>query len=181
MTLKNLIKTHQILKRKLLESKKKIKTLTRKEKIEEQKKRNNERKLRARILLKFGLVAEITYIIEYGTHIILGHLLKFQNISPLEKESLKNNGEKIFKELEEHDKKTVITLTTEEKKARNHKLIGIGALFEIANLINVNLAVITGYCYSLHKKDQNYINDCNIKGKLYFLKKGDGQNDKKNI
>lgn len=158
-----------------------MKTLTRKEKIEEQKKRNNERKLRARILLKFGLVAEITYIIEYGTHIILGHLLKFQNISPLEKESLKNNGEKIFKEIEEHDKKTVITLTTEEKKARNHKLIGIGALFEIANLINVNLAVITGYCYSLHKKDQNYINDCNIKGKLYFLKKGDGQNDKKNI
>lgn len=98
--------------------------------------------------------------------------MKFKELNIIEKEKLKEIGSSIFDEIETFDQKKVIYLTTDEKKARNHKLIGIGALFEIADLLNENLATLTGYCYSLHQKNNYYLNDCELMGKLYFLKKG---------
>ena len=88
----------------------------------------------------------------------------------IEIEELKKVGKVLIDELDQFDEEQVNILTTTEKKARNHILIGYGALFEIAKLTEKELILLIGYCLNLYNKDDYYINDCEIKGKLYFLK-----------
>lgn len=114
----------------------------------------------------------MTNTLQYGTNIILGHLFYFENINILEQENLKKIGEDFLKDLIDYDSKIARSLTTKEKKARNHKLITVGALFEIAKITEINLAVLIGYLNSLHGKQEYYLSQCKMEGKLYFLKGG---------
>ena len=63
----------------------------------------------------------------------------------MDQEKLRAYGEEILKEIDSHDEEVISDLTKEEKKARNHKLITYGALFEIAGVTEVNLAIMLGY------------------------------------
>lgn len=89
---------------------------------------------------------------------------------PVDQEKLKIYGEEILKEIDRHDEEVISDLTKEEKKARNHKLITYGALFEIVGVTEVNLAVMLGYLDRLHGKENNYRNFCYQEGKIYFFK-----------
>ena len=170
MNLKELVKKQKILKIKINKTQQKIKTLKRKQLIELQNQKKIERKIRARILLRLGLIVEITNLNEYSINTILGHLFNFDKLSIIEIEELKKAGKILVDELDKFDEEQVNILTTTEKKARNHILIGYGALFEIAKLTEKELILLIGYCLNLYNKDDYYINDCEIKGKLYFLK-----------
>ncbi len=88
----------------------------------------------------------------------------------MDQEKLKVYGEELLKEIDSHDEEAISDLTKEEKKARNHKLITYGALFEIARTTEVNLAVMLGYLDRLHGKENSYRNFCYQEGKIYFLK-----------
>lgn len=90
----------------------------------------------------------------------------------MDQEKFKLYGEEILKEIDRHDEEVISTLTREEKKARNHKLITYGALFEIAGVTEVNLAIMLGYLDRLHGKENTYRNFCYQEGRLYFLKNG---------
>lgn len=114
----------------------------------------------------------MTNTFKYETNIILGHLFNFKNINIFEQEKYKKIGEDFLKDLTDYDSKIVRNLTTKEKKARNHKLISVGALFEIAKITEINLAILIGYLNSLHGKQEYYLSQCELDGKLYFLKGG---------
>jgi hypothetical protein len=143
-----------------------------KEKITTWKKLKTQRKIREKKLLMLGIIFEITNTILYDENILLGHLFNFKNLNIIEIDLLKKNGEKTFEDLKNHDRKMVLNLSTEEKKARNHKLISVGALFEITNTMNFNLGLLIGFVDSLHSKNSYYLTQCELDGKLYFLKKG---------
>lgn len=146
-----------------------------------QKIAKKQRRIRAKKLLKLGLAVEITNLTEYDINILLGHLFNFKNINIIEQEKLKKDGEHFFEELSKYDEQMAAALTTVEKKARNHNLISLGALFEIAKLTEVNLAVLIGFLNSLHEQKEYYLSQCNIQGKLYFLKREDLKNGKKTV
>lgn len=114
----------------------------------------------------------MTNTFEYEDNVILGHLFNFKNINIFEQQKLKEMGENFLKELDDYDSNIARSLSTKEKKARNHKLITVGALFEIANVTEVNLAILIGYINSLHDKKEYYLSQCKLNGKLYFLKGG---------
>ena len=137
--------------------------------------------MRDKKLLMLGIIFEITNTILYDENVLLGHLFNFKILNGIELDFFKREGEKIFKNLEEHDKKVVSYLSTEERKARNHKLISIGALFEITNIMDKNLAILIGFVNSLHSKDQYYLNQCELDGKLYFLRKGGSKHGRKRV
>lgn len=100
----------------------------------------------------------------------MGYLLQFKKVVPVNHEKLRVYGEEILKEIDSHDEEMISELTVKEKKARNHKLITYGALFEIAGVTEVNLAVMLGYLDILHGKDNSYRNFCYQEGRIYFLK-----------
>ena len=116
-----------------------------------------------------GIIFEITNTILYDENILLGHLFNFKKLNMIELDSLKKDGEKTFEELKIHDKKMILHLSSEEKRARNHKLISIGALFEIAEITNINLGLLIGFVNSLHSKNNYYLTQCELDGKLYFI------------
>ena len=128
-----------------------------------------------------GIIFELTNTILYDENILLGHLFNFKNLNGIELDVLKKNGEKTFEDLKNHDRKMVLHLSSEEKKARNHKLISVGALFEITNTMNFNLGLLIGFVDSLHSKNSYYITQCELDGKLYFLKKGGNKYGRKKI
>lgn len=129
------------------------------------------RQERDRKLLLLGIILEITDLFIYEQEIILGHLFNFKKITPITYTKLKEIGSEILKKLDEYDDNIVLSLSTDEKKARNHKLISYGALFEIADLININLAILIGYAEQLHSENQHYFTRCYQDGKIYFIKK----------
>ena len=74
--------------------------------------------------------------------------------------ALKYYGNKLLTEnsIEKHDQKEVIFLDTKEKKKRNHKLISLGALFEITLTDNFSIAVLISYLENLHSlKEKDFI------------------------
>lgn len=129
------------------------------------------RRERDRKLLLLGIILEITDLFIYEQEVILGHLFNFKKVAPIIYPKLKETGAKILKKLDNHDNDIVLGLSTDEKKARNHKLITYGALFEIAGLTNINLAILIGYAEQLHTENQYYFTRCYQDGKIYFLKK----------
>lgn len=128
-----------------------------------------------------GIIFEVTNTIFYNENILLGHLFKFKNLNRIELDLLKEEGEKIFRDLNEYDRDIVSHLSTEERKARNHKLISIGALLEITEITDKNLAILMGFINLIHSKDKYYLNQCELDGKLYFLKKGGNKHGRKRI
>ncbi|MDO4689824.1 MAG: hypothetical protein Q4A58_00820 [Fusobacterium sp.] len=158
--------------------KKRIAVLTKRKRYLQRKGKKKERILRARKLLKLGIIFEITLTKEYSTEVIVGHLLELNN-KENEIEYFKYLGEKILSEIsiEKHDQKEVLFLDREEKKKRNHKLISLGALFEMTERLDYPLAVQIGYIDSLHSSTDTEMKVKEEKGKKYiekrrFLKNG---------
>ena len=135
----------------LLKSKKKAK-----EKSESKKKRIE----RARKLLRLGILFEMTSTDVYSIELIIGYLLELKEKKIYEIGALKYYGNKILTDnsIEKHDRREVIFLDTEEKKKRNHKLISLGALFEMTLTDTFSIAVLISYLENLHSlKDKDFI------------------------
>ncbi|MEE0137723.1 conjugal transfer protein TraD [Fusobacterium ulcerans] len=147
-----------------------LRKITIKERQQQIWENKKQRRARAKKLLRLGLALEVTQLFIYSQEIILGHLFQFKKVVPMDQEKFKLYGEEILKEIDRHDEEVISDLTKEEKKARNHRLITYGALFEIAGVTEVNLAVMLGYLDRLHGKENNYRNFCYQEGKIYFLK-----------
>lgn len=124
------------------------------------------RQERARKLIKLGLTCEVTGVIELGQEIVLGHLIEFdKKFNPL----MKDDGDLLLEKLQSYDQRKVVQIDYIDRKKRNHDLIIFGALFEITDLDNKKLPVLIGYLESLKEQNNNYINDCRLLGKTYFL------------
>lgn len=126
------------------------------EKLESKKKRRE----RARKLLRLGILFEMTSTDIYSIELIIGYLLELKEKKIYEIGALKYYGNKLLTEnsIEKHDQKEVIFLDTEEKKKRNHKLISLGALFEITLTDNFSIAVLISYLENLHSlKEKDFI------------------------
>lgn len=171
MTQKEKIKK---LENQLKKGKVNLRKITIKERQQQIWENKKQRRARAKKLLRLGLALEVTQLFIYSQEIILGHLFQFKKVIPVDQEKLKIYGEEILKEIDSHDEEVISTLTREEKKARNHKLITYGALFEIAGVTEVNLAVMLGYLDRLHGKENTYRNFCYQEGRIYFLKNKKG-------
>lgn len=130
----------------------KIAKLKKRKYFQEQKERNKLRRERARKLLRLGLIFEFTMTDIYPIELITNYLENLKDISFDELEYFKYIGNKLLNEisLEKHDKREVILLDTVERKARNHKLISLGALFEKTKTDNYPLAIQVGYIDNLH-------------------------------
>ena len=146
--------------------KRKIAVLKKQKKFKENKEKKKIRIERARRLLKLGIIFEITLADIYSIELIVGYLSELKNKSQAELEIIKFSGNKILKEvsIDTHDKKEVIFLSRDERKARNHKLISLGALFEMTNTEFYPLNIQVGYIESLH-----LLND---EQKIYYKEKG---------
>ena len=136
--------------------KRKIAVLKKQKRFKENKEKKKIRIERARRLLKLGIIFEITLADIYSIELIVGYLSELKDKSQAELEIIKFNGNKILAEIsiDTHDKKAVIFLSRDERKARNHKLISLGALFEMTNTEYYPLNVQVGYIESLHLLDE---------------------------
>ena len=115
---------------------------------------------RARKLLKLGILFEMTSTDIYPIELIIGYLLELREKKTYEIGTLKYYGNKILTEIsiEKHDKKEILFLDTEEKRKRNHKLISLGALFEMTSTDNFSIAVLISYLENLHSlKEKDFI------------------------
>lgn len=146
--------------------KRKIAVLKKQKKFKENKEKKKIRIERARRLLKLGIIFEITLADIYSIELIIGYLSELKNRSQAELEIIKFSGNKILTEtsIEGHDKKEVIFLSRDERKARNHKLISLGALFEMTDTEFYPLNIQVGYIESMHLLDEEQ--------KIYYKEKG---------
>lgn len=148
----------------LLKSRKKA------QKKSESKKKRIER---ARKLLRLGILFEMTSTDIYSTELIIGYLLELKEKKIYEIGTLKYYGNKLLTEnsIEKHDQKEVIFLDTEEKKKRNHKLISLGALFEMTLTDTFSIAVLISYLENLHSlKDKDFV-FCKENGENYLKRR----------
>ena len=95
---------------------------------------------------------------------------------------LKYYGNKFLTEnsIEKHDQKEVILLDTVEKKKRNHKLISLGALFEITSADTFSISILISYLENLHSLKDKEFNFYQKKGEE-FLKNRRAENGKWNM
>lgn len=146
--------------------KKKIAILEKQKRFKENKEKKKIRIERARRLLKLGIIFEITLADIYSIELIVGYLSELKGKTQAELEIIKFSGNKILTEtsIEGHDKKEVIFLGRDERKARNHKLISLGALFEMTDTEFYPLNIQVGYIESMHLLDEEQ--------KIYYKEKG---------
>jgi hypothetical protein len=153
--------------------KRKIAVLKKQKRFKENKEKKKIRIERARRLLKLGIIFEITLADIYSIELIVGYLSELKDKSQAELEIIKFNGNKILAEIsiDTHDKKEVIFLSRDERKARNHKLISLGALFEMTNTEYYPLNVQVGYIESLHLLDEEQGAYYKEKGNNFMIKR----------
>ena len=153
--------------------KRKIAVLKKQKRFKENKEKKKIRIERARRLLKLGIIFEITLANIYSIELIVGYLSELKDKSQAELEIIKFNGNKILAEIsiDTHDKKEVIFLSRDERKARNHKLISLGALFEMTNTEYYPLNVQVGYIESLHLLDEEQKTYYKEKGNNFIIKR----------
>ncbi|WP_339033056.1 hypothetical protein [Fusobacterium animalis] len=153
--------------------KRKIAVLKKQKRFKESKEKKKIRIERARRLLKLGIIFEITLANIYSIELIVGYLSELKDKSQAELEIIKFNGNKILAEIsiDTHDKKEVIFLSRDERKARNHKLISLGALFEMTNTEYYPLNVQVGYIESLHLLDEEQGAYYKEKGNNFMIKR----------
>lgn len=153
--------------------KRKIAVLKKQKRFKESKEKKKIRIERARRLLKLGIIFEITLANIYSIELIVGYLSELKDKSQTELEIIKFNGNKILAEIsiDTHDKKEVIFLSRDERKARNHKLISLGALFEMTNTEYYPLNVQVGYIESLHLLDEEQGAYYKEKGNNFMIKR----------
>ena len=153
--------------------KRKIAVLKKQKRFKENKEKKKIRIERARRLLKLGIIFEITLADIYSIELIVGYLSELKDKSQAELEIIKFNGNKILAEIsiDTHDKKEVIFLSRDERKARNHKLISLGALFEMTNTEYYPLNVQVGYIENLHLLDEEQGAYYKEKGNNFMIKR----------
>ena len=153
--------------------KRKIAVLKKQKRFKENKEKRKIRIERARRLLKLGIIFEITLADIYSIELIVGYLSELKDRSQAELEIIKFNGNKILAEIsiETYDKKEVIFLSRDERKARNHKLISLGALFEMTNTEYYPLNIQVGYIESLHLLDEEEKTYYKEKGNNFIIKR----------
>ena len=133
-----------------------ISLLRSRKKAQEKSENKKKRRERARKLLRLGILFEMTSTDIYSTELIIGYLLELKEKKIYEIGALKYYGNKILNEnsIQKHDQKEVLFLDTEEKKKRNHKLISLGALFEMTSTDNFSIAVLISYLENLHSLNE---------------------------
>lgn len=153
--------------------KRKIAVLKKQKRFKENKEKRKIRIERARRLLKLGIIFEITLADIYSIELIVGYLSELKDRSQAELEIIKFNGNKILTEIsiDTYDKKEVIFLSRDERKARNHKLISLGALFEMTNTEYYPLNIQVGYIESLHLLDEEEKTYYKEKGNNFIIKR----------
>lgn len=156
------LKIHKLKRRiAILESKKKlqIKKATKTKRIE-----------RARKLLKLGIIFEITMTEVYSIELIVGYLKSLDTKSYEELEYFRYLGNKVLDDIsiEKHDKNEVVFLSTEERRKRNHKLISMGALFEMTDTDKLELVIQVGYIEEIHELKEQEIKKLEILGKQFL-------------
>ena len=153
--------------------KRKIAVLKKQKRFKENKEKRKIRIERARRLLKLGIIFEITLADIYSIELIGGYLSELKDRSQAELEIIKFNGNKILTEIsiDTYDKKEVIFLSRDERKARNHKLISLGALFEMTNTEYYPLNIQVGYIESLHLLDEEEKTYYKEKGNNFIIKR----------
>ena len=153
--------------------KRKIAVLKKQKRFKENKEKKKIRIERARRLLKLGIIFEITLANIYSIELIVGYLSELKDKSQAELEIIKFNGNKILAEIsiDTHDKKEVIFLSRDERKARNHKLISLGALFEMTNTEYYPSNVQVRYIESLHLLDEEQGAYYKEKGNNFMIKR----------
>lgn len=106
----------------------------------------------------------------YPIELIIGYLLELKEKKIYEIGTLKYYGNKILTEIsiEKHDKKEILFLDTEEKRKRNHKLISLGALFEMTSTDNFSIAVLISYLENLHSLKDRDFNLYQENGEIYL-------------
>jgi hypothetical protein len=132
------------------------------------------RKERAKRLLMLGILVEKAEIDNQPIETILGYLLEYKNISAKQKKSYLVDGKKLFlkKSRSEKTKEVEFSYMTHlEKKERSHKLIGIGALFEIADLDKKDKAALIGYLIQFKKRDLRKKKGYNEAGTRILIKR----------
>lgn len=144
-----------------------IARLKKQKRFKEEKENKKKRRERARKLLKLGLIFEFTLTTLYSTELILGYLSKFKDNIEDREEYFSYIGNKLLQtsSLEKHDKKEILLLDTAERKARNHKLISLGALFELTNTMSYSLVVKIGYIDEIHNLNEKEIFECELIGR----------------
>ena len=153
--------------------KRKIAVLKKQKRFKENKEKRKIRIERARRLLKLGIIFEIALADIYSIELIVGYLSELKDRSQAELEIIKFNGNKILTEIsiDTYDKKEVIFLSRDERKARNHKLISLGALFEMTNTEYYPLNIQVGYIESLHLLDEEEKTYYKEKGNNFIIKR----------
>lgn len=144
-----------------------IAKLKKRKRFKEQKEKKEKRRERARKLLKLGLIFEFTMTDIYSIELITGYLECLKREASSNLEYYKYLGEKMLKEysLERHDDREVIFLDTAERKARNHKLISLGALFEKTKTDHYLLSIQVGYVDKLHSLSNYEVESYKLIGK----------------
>lgn len=147
-----------------------ISLLRSRKKAQEKSENKKKRRERARKLLRLGILFEMTSTDIYSTELIIGYLLELKEKKIYEIGALKYYGNKILIEnsIEKHDQRKVIFLDTDEKKRRNHKLISLGALFEMTLTDTFSIAVLISYLENLHSLNDKEFDSYQENGKEYL-------------
>ena len=147
-----------------------ISLLRSRKKAQEKSENKKKRRERARKLLRLGILFEMTSTDIYSTELIIGYLLELKEKKIYEIGALKYYGNKILTEnsIEKHDQRKVIFLDTDEKKKRNHKLISLGALFEMTSTNTFSIAVLISYLENLHSLNDKEFDSYQENGEEYL-------------
>ncbi len=157
-------------KLKIHKLKRRIRSLESKKRLQIKKAAKTKRIERARKLLKLGIIFEITMTEVYSIELIVGYLKNLNTKSYEELEYFRYLGNKVLNDIsiEKHDKDEVVFLNTEERRKRNHKLISMGALFEMTDRDKLELAIQVGYIEEIHQLKEQEIKKLEILGKQFL-------------
>ena len=147
-----------------------ISLLRSRKKAQEKSENKKKRRERAKKLLRLGILFEMTSTDIYSTELIIGYLLELKEKKIYEIGALKYYGNKILTEnsIKKHDQRKVIFLDTDEKKKRNHKLISLGALFEMTSTDTFSIAVLISYLENLHSLNDKEFDSYQKNGEEYL-------------
>lgn len=147
-----------------------ISLLRSRKKAQEKSENKKKRRERAKKLLRLGILFEMTSTDIYSTELIIGYLLELKEKKIYEIGALKYYGNKILTEnsIKKHDQRKVIFLDTDEKKKRNHKLISLGALFEMTSTNTFSIAVLISYLENLHSLNDKEFDSYQENGEEYL-------------
>lgn len=156
---------------------KKLAKLERKEKIMQIKENKAKRKKRAVHLFILGNIFKYAEIDNIEEETLIGYCLSFSKINPLKLEQYMTIGKQVLieKEAERQEKakklKNNIVEKSKEKmnfsKKEYSRMIRLGAVFEMAKIDTVELAVLIGFILDFKNKSAVEENNFYVDGKIF--------------